>query len=566
MPAVSQSQQHFMGMVHAYKKGELTLSELPKSLQKRIKKAAKSMTGEEVNKFASTKTKGLPKKKKTNEALDTSFKKFLVEEETKKPSATELVTQMRREAQTATDSEDPKKRAAGTKYLAKIADAIKTAGGSAVKALEQGIKARDAYHYSVKEGVSFDEAYALFETKHMLQKYPVKDMKFDTKSQNVVVPKGGYGAKKGHTSKIGGAPKSGKTSMTNSKYLMEPAKFDDEDLADHTGDKPEKKNVSKKGMVPSKGKMHNEAVKITKPHVTKNVPIKDGTMACDTGDKPEKKNVSKKGMVPSKGKMHNEGISFEELEFLKLFEEVEIPSGASADKIKSMIQAGLRAKEIAAKLKNKTNRDKRQDEIEANLKQLRSAFAAAHKNEKKKVSESVKQTKPHVTQKTSIKGPQVEPTKGRNIKEPKKAIVPSKGKMARVSEGPNFERMTDIELDYIVDRAVKTAGGSVMEQDDEHNYQFGTKNTNPNQYSGIINHITIVRDGGVVHDGNYKGMDDLTQKVIAEFPEHNAAFLKKFENKSGVYVMFDEWAYGIAGERALLPQVVQARTKSLQGD
>jgi hypothetical protein len=63
--AVSKSQQRFMGMVHATKKGE----EAP---SKEVAKAAKSMTGKEAEKFASTKHKGLPEKKKeVKEGMDT---------------------------------------------------------------------------------------------------------------------------------------------------------------------------------------------------------------------------------------------------------------------------------------------------------------------------------------------------------------------------------------------------------------------------------------------------------------------------------------------------------------
>ena len=60
--AVSQQQQKFMGMVHAYKKGDM--EKVPAS----VKKAAKSMTKGEAEDFASTKHKGLPKK--VNEAAD----------------------------------------------------------------------------------------------------------------------------------------------------------------------------------------------------------------------------------------------------------------------------------------------------------------------------------------------------------------------------------------------------------------------------------------------------------------------------------------------------------------
>lgn len=54
----SKAQQKFMGMVHAYKKGDLKGSEASDS----VKKAAKSMTDKEVEDFASTKHDKLPEK------------------------------------------------------------------------------------------------------------------------------------------------------------------------------------------------------------------------------------------------------------------------------------------------------------------------------------------------------------------------------------------------------------------------------------------------------------------------------------------------------------------------
>ena len=56
--AVSKQQQKFMGLVKAYKEGDVDSSEVTK----KVKDAAKSMTKKEVDKFASTKHKGLPKK------------------------------------------------------------------------------------------------------------------------------------------------------------------------------------------------------------------------------------------------------------------------------------------------------------------------------------------------------------------------------------------------------------------------------------------------------------------------------------------------------------------------
>ena len=63
MPAKSKAQQRFMGMVHAYKKGELKGSEVSKD----VKDAAKGMKKKDTKKYASTKHKGLPNKVKKEE-------------------------------------------------------------------------------------------------------------------------------------------------------------------------------------------------------------------------------------------------------------------------------------------------------------------------------------------------------------------------------------------------------------------------------------------------------------------------------------------------------------------
>lgn len=68
--AVSKAQQRFMGMVHAKKKGEM------KGGSEEVNKAAKSMTGKEAEKFASTKHKGLPEKKMKKEDYDLTEKKL----------------------------------------------------------------------------------------------------------------------------------------------------------------------------------------------------------------------------------------------------------------------------------------------------------------------------------------------------------------------------------------------------------------------------------------------------------------------------------------------------------
>lgn len=58
MPAKSKSQQKFMGMVVAAKKGKL------KNPSAKVKEAASTMTLKQADDFARTKTKKLPKKVK----------------------------------------------------------------------------------------------------------------------------------------------------------------------------------------------------------------------------------------------------------------------------------------------------------------------------------------------------------------------------------------------------------------------------------------------------------------------------------------------------------------------
>jgi hypothetical protein len=53
MPAVSEAQRRFFGMVLSYKRGEMSLSDIDDpELRKRIKKAAASMSEEEIRKYA----------------------------------------------------------------------------------------------------------------------------------------------------------------------------------------------------------------------------------------------------------------------------------------------------------------------------------------------------------------------------------------------------------------------------------------------------------------------------------------------------------------------------------
>ena len=68
MPAVSKKQQKFFGIVRSVQKGEQS----PTTPE--VAKAASSMKKGDVKKFASTKHKGLPEKKKIEEEIKTNRK------------------------------------------------------------------------------------------------------------------------------------------------------------------------------------------------------------------------------------------------------------------------------------------------------------------------------------------------------------------------------------------------------------------------------------------------------------------------------------------------------------
>ena len=73
MPAVSKQQRKFMGLVHAVQKGEVPASKVSKS----ARDAAKQIKKKDVEDFASTDEKGLPKKiKKEERDYKDEYKKF----------------------------------------------------------------------------------------------------------------------------------------------------------------------------------------------------------------------------------------------------------------------------------------------------------------------------------------------------------------------------------------------------------------------------------------------------------------------------------------------------------
>ena len=69
MPAVSKAQQKFFGIVRAIQKGEMAPT-TPETA-----KAAADMKKSDVKKFASTRHKGLPEKKKISEKIDLTDRK-----------------------------------------------------------------------------------------------------------------------------------------------------------------------------------------------------------------------------------------------------------------------------------------------------------------------------------------------------------------------------------------------------------------------------------------------------------------------------------------------------------
>lgn len=60
MPAKSKAQHGLMGMVLAYKRGDLKEGDLPEGVKSRVKRMAKEMTSEQVEEFTSTPSENLP--------------------------------------------------------------------------------------------------------------------------------------------------------------------------------------------------------------------------------------------------------------------------------------------------------------------------------------------------------------------------------------------------------------------------------------------------------------------------------------------------------------------------
>ena len=84
MPAKSKAQQRFFGLVRSVQKGDTP----KKSVSKAVRRAARDMSVKDVRKFASTKTKGLPRK--VGESILRSIIKEEVENAVNNGQATDM--------------------------------------------------------------------------------------------------------------------------------------------------------------------------------------------------------------------------------------------------------------------------------------------------------------------------------------------------------------------------------------------------------------------------------------------------------------------------------------------
>ena len=96
MPALSQKQQKFMGLVLAYKRGEVPASKVSKN----VKQVAAKMSEKELEKFAGTKHKGLPKKAESIEMSEQRKQKI-------SKLVKETVTQVMRENESEEEKQEP---------------------------------------------------------------------------------------------------------------------------------------------------------------------------------------------------------------------------------------------------------------------------------------------------------------------------------------------------------------------------------------------------------------------------------------------------------------------------
>jgi hypothetical protein len=87
MPAVSKAQQKLFGLVKAVKSGKVK----PSTVSKDVKDIAKSMSTKEVDKFAGTKHKDLPEKKKKDESVQIKELRSIIREVIKRSIISEAL-------------------------------------------------------------------------------------------------------------------------------------------------------------------------------------------------------------------------------------------------------------------------------------------------------------------------------------------------------------------------------------------------------------------------------------------------------------------------------------------
>ena len=68
MPAVSSAQHGLMGLVLAFKRGDMKSEEIPKGVKAQVMRMAGEMTSEQVEDFTSTKSSSLPRRSKERTA------------------------------------------------------------------------------------------------------------------------------------------------------------------------------------------------------------------------------------------------------------------------------------------------------------------------------------------------------------------------------------------------------------------------------------------------------------------------------------------------------------------
>jgi len=105
MPAKSQQQQKIMGLALAYKRGDVPASKV----SDKVKELAKSMTLKELEKYASTKHKGLPTKVKESNSMLTTFQDFIRErdEQDEEDIDTEMEVEIEPTGEEGEDTETP---------------------------------------------------------------------------------------------------------------------------------------------------------------------------------------------------------------------------------------------------------------------------------------------------------------------------------------------------------------------------------------------------------------------------------------------------------------------------